>query len=59
MYAAQNRVGFGLKLGMLYCSEFEEYPYRIFLHEYEFYIIIIFGTRLHCSINMHLSHKAS
>ena len=51
-------VEFGLNLGMLYCSELDEYPYRISHKDYEFYSIIMFGARLYGSINMHLSQDA-
>ena len=47
------RIKIGLNLGMLCCSELDEYPYRILHKECEFYFIIIFGTRLHSSINIH------
>ena len=51
-------VEFGLNLGMLYCWELDEYPYRISHNESGFYFIIMFGTKLHGSINMHLLHDA-
>ena len=43
---------------MPYCSELDEYPYRISHNASEFYSIIIFGTKLDGLINMHLSHDA-
>ena len=53
MCAPQNWDRVGLNLGMQYCSELDEYPYRILHKEFEFYFIIMFGTRLHSSINIH------
>ena len=51
-------VEFGLYLGILYCLELDETPHRIFHNKYDLQFIIIFGTKLHSSIHMHLLHNA-
>ena len=52
------RIEFGLNLGMLYSLGLDEYPYRIFHNKYELYFILMFGSKLQGSINMHLLHVA-
>ena len=54
----KSGVDFRLNLGMLYCLEMDEASYRICHNEYELYFIIMFGTKLHGSINMRLLHDA-
>ena len=58
MCVSKIGIEFGLNLGMLYCLELIEASYIIFHNEYEFSLIIMFGSKLYGLINMHLLHDA-
>ena len=59
MCVPQNWGVVWINLGMLDCLELDEASYKtLHIRLYELYFIIMFGTKLHGSKNMHLSHDA-